>query len=77
MSTSAAEEKGEMSAPKHEVPTVFAGLLLMLTFIAAWITHIIVAISAKAWMFMIVGALIAPVAIAHGVSVWLGYDWLH
>ena len=44
---------------------------------AAWFTHIVVAISSQAWLFMIVGALIAPVAIAHGVSVWLGYDWLH
>lgn len=44
---------------------------------AAWITHLVVAISAKAWLFMIVGALILPVAVVHGVSVWLGFDWLH
>lgn len=44
---------------------------------AAWLTHLVVAISAKAWLFMIVGALIFPVAVAHGVSVWLGFDWLH
>lgn len=52
-------------------------VMLWLTVVAAWITHIVVAIAAKAWLFMIVGALVAPVAIAHGVSVWLGYDWLH
>lgn len=45
--------------------------------LGAWMTHIIVAIQAKAWLFMIFGALVAPVAIAHGVSVWLGFDWLH
>ena len=44
---------------------------------AAWLTHIITAIAAQAWLFMVVGALIAPVAIAHGVSVWLGFNWLH
>lgn len=55
----------------------FIGFAIGLTALAAWLTHIIVAIAAKAWLFMIVGALIAPVALAHGVSVWLGYDWLH
>jgi hypothetical protein len=45
--------------------------------IAAWLTHIMTAIGAQAWLFMIAGALIFPVAIAHGVSVWLGFDWLH
>jgi hypothetical protein len=52
-------------------------LFLGLASFAAWLTHIITAIAAKAWLFMIVGALIAPVAVAHGVSVWLGLDWLH
>lgn len=50
-------------------------VIFWLAAIAAWITHLIVAIAAKAWLFMIVGALVFPVAIAHGVSVWLGYDW--
>lgn len=52
-------------------------VIFWLAAIAAWITHLIVAIAAKAWLFMIVGALVFPVAVAHGVSVWLGYDWLH
>lgn len=43
----------------------------------AWITHLIVAIQAQAWLFMIVGTLIAPVAVVHGWATWLGYDWLH
>jgi len=55
----------------------FIGFVIGVAAIAAWLTHIVVAIAAKAWLFMIVGALIAPVALAHGVSVWLGYDWLH
>jgi hypothetical protein len=44
---------------------------------AAWLTHILTTIALKAWIFMIVGALIFPVAIAHGISVWLGFNWLH
>lgn len=43
---------------------------------AGWVTHIIVGIAAKAWLFLVFGALMAPVAIIHGWSVWLGFDWL-
>jgi hypothetical protein len=52
-------------------------IALWLAIIAGWITHIIVAISAKAWLFMIVGALIFPVAVVHGWSIWFGFDWLN
>ena len=41
--------------------------------LAAWITHIVVSIQASAWLFMIVGALIPPVAVVHGVASWWGY----
>lgn len=53
------------------------GLFFFLAIPAGWVTHLIVAISAKAWLFMIVGALAAPVAVVHGWSVWLGFDWLN
>ena len=52
-------------------------IIIGLAIIGAWITHIVTAIAAKSWLFMIVGALIVPVAFVHGVSVWLGFDWLH
>lgn len=51
--------------------------LFYMAILAAWITHIVVGISAKAWLFLIFGALLSPVAVVHGFSVWLGYDWLH
>ena len=49
---------------------------IILIVLAAWFTHLVVAIQASAWMFMIAGALVAPVAIAHGVSVWFGFAWV-
>lgn len=51
--------------------------LLCLSALAAWITHIVVGIAAKAWLFLIFGALVVPVAVIHGYSVWLGLDWLN
>ena len=53
------------------------GVIVWLAILAGWITHLVVAISAKAWLFMIVGALIAPVAVIHGWAYWLGFDWLN
>jgi len=44
--------------------------------IAGWLTHLVVSIIAQEWVFMIVGALIFPVAVTHGWSVWLGFNWL-
>ena len=52
-------------------------VVFYLAIAAGWITHIVVAIAAKAWLFMIVGALIFPVAVVHGWSLWFGYNWLN
>jgi hypothetical protein len=50
-------------------------ILFIVSWVAAWITHIVVCIKAGAWMLMIAGALIFPVGMAHGVATWLGYSW--
>ena len=52
-------------------------LILGFLAFAGWITHIVISIQAQAWAFMIVGALLGPVAVVHGWSVWLGFNWLH
>ena len=53
------------------------GILIGLAVFGGWITHIVVGIAAKAWLFMILGALVFPVAVLHGWSVWLGFNWLN
>lgn len=40
---------------------------------AAWLTHVITCFSDGLWGFLIAGALFFPVAIVHGVGLWLGY----
>lgn len=50
-------------------------LIIWLVIIAAWVTHLYVSIMAQEWVFMIVGALVFPVAAVHGVATWLGYSW--
>jgi hypothetical protein len=39
---------------------------------AAWFTHVVVCLKAGAWGFLVAGALFFPVAIVHGVGIWLG-----
>lgn len=51
------------------IPTV----LLMLSAIPAWITHIVVCIRNEQWLFLIAGALAAPVAVIHGWGIWFGW----
>lgn len=51
---------------------ITAVLALILTTIAAWITHVIVCIKASAWILLAFGCIVAPVGVIHGIGVWLG-----
>lgn len=55
---------------------VLFSIVIFVTLIAAYITHIVVCLAAHAWALMIVGALIVPVAFVHGFATWLGYSWV-
>ena len=44
---------------------VFAGL-------AAWFTHLFVCFSDDRWGFLIAGAIMFPIAIVHGIGIWIG-----
>lgn len=41
-------------------------------FIAAWFTHVFTCLTTGAYGFLIAGALLFPIAIVHGVLIWLG-----
>jgi len=47
-------------------------LAIAVTFISAWLTHIITCLSDGSWGFLIAGALMFPIAIIHGFGIWLG-----
>ena len=38
----------------------------------AWFTHLFVCFSDDRWGFLIAGAIFFPVAIVHGIGIWLG-----
>lgn len=47
-------------------------LVVLLTCLAAWITHIVVCLKTASWGFLIAGALVMPVGIIHGIGIWFG-----
>lgn len=51
---------------------IFAALAFVATCIAAWGTHVIVCIKTSAWLFLLAGAIAAPVGVIHGVGIWFG-----
>lgn len=50
----------------------FAYIALAGTCFAAWLTHVIVTIQASQWIFLLAGAIFAPIGIIHGIGVWFG-----
>lgn len=49
------------------------GVVAMISGIAIWLTHVLVCFAAGAWGFLIAGALFPPIALAHGIAIFLGY----
>lgn len=43
-----------------------------LSMIAAWFTHVIHCISNHEWVFLLAGALMAPIGVIHGIGLWFG-----
>jgi hypothetical protein len=40
--------------------------------LAAWFTHLFVCFSDDRWGFLIAGAIMFPIAIVHGIGIWIG-----
>jgi len=40
--------------------------------LGAWATHVITCIQKEEWVFLIAGAIAAPVGIVHGIGIWFG-----
>lgn len=47
-------------------------LALVIASIAAWLTHVVVCIKTASWLFLIAGAILAPIGVVHGIGVWFG-----
>ncbi len=50
----------------------FVYVVIAFTCFAAWLTHVVVTIQAATWLFLIAGAIFAPIGVIHGIGVWFG-----
>lgn len=60
---------------ERKMKDIFWGLIgfaLIFALPAAWLTHIITCLDTERWGFLISGALMFPIAIIHGIMIWLG-----
>ena len=51
----------------------FAWLVIVGPLLAAWLTHVVYTIRAEEWVFLLAGAIFAPIGIIHGIGLWLGF----
>lgn len=47
-------------------------IIVVLGGFAAWVTHIVNCFQDGEWGFLLVGALFFPLAVIHGIGIWLG-----
>ena len=47
-------------------------IIVVLGGFAAWVTHIVNCFQDNEWGFLLVGALFFPLAVIHGIGIWLG-----
>ena len=52
------------------------GVAAMIAGIAIWLTHVLVCFAAGAWGFLIAGALFPPIALVHGIAIFLGHPFV-
>lgn len=54
------------------VAVVSTAIIVVLGGFAAWVTHIVDCFQDGEWGFLLVGALFFPLAVIHGIGIWLG-----
>ena len=47
--------------------------VVALSTIPAWFTHVIHCIQYEQWLFLIAGAIMAPIGVIHGWGLWFGF----
>ena len=47
-------------------------LILVTGGFAAWVTHIVTCFQNGEWGFLLVGVLFFPLAVIHGIGIWVG-----
>lgn len=51
---------------------IATALFVFLVGVAAWFQHLYTCFTEESWGFLIAGAIFFPIAIIHGIGIWLG-----
>lgn len=54
------------------ISAAVAAIGFLLSVVAAWATHVIVCINSASWVLLVVGVVVPPIGVLHGVAVWFG-----
>ncbi|HEU4838053.1 MAG TPA: hypothetical protein VFS88_01425 [Micavibrio sp.] len=54
------------------IALIATALIIFVGGFAAWLTHIVNCFQDGEWGFLLVGALFFPLAVIHGIGIWLG-----
>ncbi len=63
---------GRWLASAPQVLDGLLGLMVFLLAVSSWLTHVVVCAMEGLWTFLVLGVLVFPLALLHGVAVWLG-----
>ena len=58
---------------KIGIAVILAWLSLVGVTLAGWGTHVVYCIQNELWLFLIAGAVAAPVGVIHGIGLWFGW----
>lgn len=47
-------------------------LAVVIPLVGSWLTHVVVCIQNEQWVFLLAGAIFAPIGMVHGVGIWFG-----
>lgn len=62
-----------MSINKTSLGGCLTILAIAVVPLAAWLTHVINTIQNEEWVFLLAGAIFAPIGVIHGIGIWFGF----
>ena len=57
---------------RHSLSVQVVKVAIFLACLAAWLTHLYVCFVEGLYGFLIAGAIVVPIAVVHGMGIWLG-----
>ena len=61
-----------MKDPVTAAIAILATVFVLATIAAAYVQHFITAINGEQWVVLVIGAIMPPLGVLHGILVWLG-----